>query len=91
MALREEMREEMTSGEAGLIVTWLGERVLTVAMVDGEAGRDRRRDCLGVRTEVRGGMTGAGALSLIMTAKCQMCVYAGTYTARKTRRDRRAE
>lgn len=77
MAPREEIREEMTSGEAGLIVTWFGER-LRVAVVEGAFGRERRRDCLGVRTEVRGGMTGAGAESLIMTGKVSVVCRYGT-------------
>lgn len=75
MALREEMREEMTSDEAGLTVTWFWERLAA----DGEkvlSGEEecRRRLCLGVRAEVRGGMMGAGAEVLLMTGKCQTFV-----------------
>lgn len=72
------MREEMTSGEAGLTVTWFGEREERLAVeVEGGSGKERRRpDCLGVRTDVRGGMTGAGAGFLIMTGEVSdICRY----------------
>lgn len=65
----------MTSGEAGLTVTWFGEGLgVEVEVVFGK--ERRRRDGLGVRAEVRGGMTGAGAQSSSMTGKCSnVCRY----------------
>lgn len=62
------MREEMISGEAGLTLTWLGER-FGVEEEGASEWERRRRDCLGVRTEDRGGMIGAVAEFLIMTGK----------------------
>ena len=66
MILSEEMREEITSGEAGLTVTWFGERLVVEG--EGASGREecRRRLCLGVLADVLGGMMGAGAELLIM-------------------------
>ena len=70
IVLRVEMREEMTSGEAGFTVTWFADR-LGVKEEVGSGKELRRRRCLGGRSEVRGGMTGAVAESLIMMGKCQ--------------------
>lgn len=64
MALREEMREEMTSGEAGLTVTWFGERF--EAGVEGASAKERLRRCLGTRRDVRGGIIEGGVVLAAM-------------------------
>lgn len=85
MALREEMREEMTSDEAGLTVTWFGERLAAEeeGIFSGDEECRRRLCCLGVRAEVRGGMMGAGTEVLLMTGKCQtfFCRYGTQYAS----------
>ena len=61
MALREHIKEVMTSGEAGLMVTLLGEP-RTTTDVEELSGRERRRRHLpGVLAEVLGGTAGARA------------------------------
>lgn len=60
IAPRDEIREEMSSGEAGLRVTLLGDSLVVEA--GGVSGKERRcRPFLGVLAQVRGGIAGAGA------------------------------